>query len=223
MARLRQVLLGICWLGIMVWTWDALPYYATADSLSNPSPSPPNSVSEQTLATATFAGGCFWCLEKPFDVLEGVVSTTSGYTGGTVENPSYEKVSAGGTGHVEAVQVTYDPAQIGYDDLLSVFWQNVDPLDNRGQFCDKGSQYRAKIFVQTDQERQLAEDARQALSSRFNQPIATTIEPAQTFYAAEDYHQDYYLKHPVRYNFYRTACGRDKRLAEVWGSTSHAD
>ena len=221
MARLRQVLLGICLLGIMVWTWDALPYYATADSLSNPSPSPPNSVSEPTLVTATFAGGCFWCLEKPFDVLEGVVSTTSGYTGGTVENPSYDQVSAGGTGHVEAVQVTYDPAQIGYDDLLSVFWQNVDPLDNRGQFCDKGSQYQAKIFVQTDQERQLAEDSKQTLANRFNQPIATAIEPAQAFYAAEDYHQDYYLKHPVRYNFYRTACGRDKRLAEVWGSTSH--
>ena len=186
MARLRQVLLGICLLGIMAWTWDALPYYATADSLSNQPPPTSTAVAEDDLATATFAGGCFWCMEKPFDVLEGVVSTTSGYTGGTVENPSYEQVSAGGTGHVEAVQVTYDPAQITYDDLLTVFWQNVDPLDNRGQFCDKGSQYRAKIFVQTDQERQLAEDSKQTLANRFNPPIVTAIEPAQAFYAAED-------------------------------------
>lgn len=223
MARLRQVLIGICLLGIMAWTWDALPYYATADSLSNQPSSNSAAVAEDNLATATFAGGCFWCMEKPFDALEGVVSTISGYTGGTVENPSYEQVSAGGTGHVEAVQITYDPAQIDYDDLLSVFWQNVDPLDNRGQFCDKGNQYRAKIFVQTEQERQLAEESKQALASRFgNQPIATTIEPAQAFYAAEDYHQDYYLKHPVRYNFYRTACGRDKRLSEVWGTASHS-
>ncbi len=222
MARLQQVLVGICLLGIMAWLWDALPYYATADSLSAQPSDPSASVAEDTLATATFAGGCFWCMEKPFDVLEGVVSTTSGYTGGTVENPNYEQVSAGGTGHVEAVQVTYDPTQVTYDDLLAVFWQNVDPLDNRGQFCDKGSQYRAKIFVQTDQEHQLAEDSKQALASRFgSQPIATAIEPAQAFYAAEDYHQDYYLKHPVRYNFYRTACGRDKRLAEVWGTAAH--
>ena len=222
MARLRQVLLGIGLLGIMVWMWDALPYYATADSLSHQPSLTPDAVAADNLATATFAGGCFWCMEKPFDALEGVVATTSGYTGGTVENPSYEQVSAGGTGHVEAVQVTYDPAQVTYADLLSVFWQNVDPLDNRGQFCDKGSQYRAKIFVQTDQERQLAEGSKQALASRFGrQPIATAIEPAQSFYAAEDYHQDYYLKHPVRYNFYRTACGRDKRLAEVWGPSAH--
>lgn len=222
MARLRQVLLGICLLGIMAWTWDALPYYATADSLSNPPSSTSAAIAEDNLATATFAGGCFWCMEKPFDDLEGVVSTTSGYTGGTVENPSYEQVSAGGTGHVEAVQITYDPNQVSYDDLLSVFWQNIDPLDDRGQFCDKGSQYRAKIFVQTDQERQYAEAAKQALASRFgSQPIVTAIEPDQPFYAAEDYHQDYYLKHPVRYNFYRTACGRDKRLTEVWGSINH--
>ena len=219
MARLRQVLLGICLLGIMAWMWDALPFYATADSL----PAKTADVAPETdLAKATFAGGCFWCMEKPFDALEGVVSTTSGYTGGRVENPSYEQVSAGGTGHVEAVQVVYDPAQVTYDALLSVFWQNVDPLDNRGQFCDKGSQYRAKIFVQTDQERQRAEASKQALTDRFgNQPIATAIEPAQPFYAAEDYHQDYYLKHPVRYNFYRTACGRDKRLTEVWGASPH--
>lgn len=219
MARLRQVWIGLCLLGIMVWLWDALPYYATADSLLPQSAAPAATVSDRPLATATFAGGCFWCMEKPFDTLEGVVSTTSGYTGGQVANPSYDQVSAGGTGHVEAVQVTYDPAQVSYEALLSVFWQNVDPLDDRGQFCDKGSQYRAKIFVQTDQERQFAEQAKHVLADRFAQPIATAVEPAQLFYAAEDYHQDYYLKHPVRYNFYRTACGRDRRLAEVWGAT----
>ncbi|MEB3291283.1 MAG: peptide-methionine (S)-S-oxide reductase MsrA [Leptolyngbya sp.] len=221
MKRLRQLLIGLCLLGLVVWTWDALPYYATADSLSNPSPSNSGEAAPP-LATATFAGGCFWCMEKPFDSLDGVISTRSGYTGGTLENPSYEQVSAGGTGHVEAVQVTYDPAQVSYDDLLTVFWQNVDPLDDRGQFCDKGSQYRAKIFVQTEDERQRAETAKQAVArSLGGRPIVTAIEPAQVFYAAEDYHQDYYLKHPVRYNFYRTACGRDQRLTEVWGRSPH--
>lgn len=221
MTGLRKVLLGLCVLGAMAWLWDALPYYATAGSLSAQSSDPAAVTVDQPLATATFAGGCFWCMEKPFDDLEGVVSTTSGYTGGTVENPSYEQVSAGGTGHVEAMQVRYDPTKLSYDDLLAVFWPNIDPLDDRGQFCDKGSQYRAKIFVQTEAERQRAEASKQALADRFAQPIVTAIEPAQPFYAAEAYHQDYYLKHPVRYNFYRTACGRDKRLTEVWGTAPH--
>lgn len=221
MAGFRKALLGLCVLGAMVWLWDALPYYATAGSLSDQLASPPAATADQPLATATFAGGCFWCMEKPFDDLEGVVSTTSGYTGGTVENPSYDQVSAGGTGHVEAMQVRYDPTKLSYDDLLAVFWPNIDPLDDRGQFCDKGSQYRAKIFVQTEEERQRAEASKQALADRLAQPIITAIEPAQPFYAAEAYHQDYYLKHPVRYNFYRTACGRDKRLTEVWSTAPH--
>lgn len=212
MSRLRTLLLSLCLLLAMVWVWDALPFYAAADGTPESSPS-------ADLATATFAGGCFWCMEKPFDHLAGVQSTTSGYTGGTLVNPTYEQVSAGGTGHVESVQVVYDPAQVSYEELLAVFWKNVDPFDNRGQFCDKGSQYRAKIFVQDDQQQQLAEASKQRLQEQFaNSPIATAIEPAQVFYPAEDYHQDYYLKHPVRYNFYRMACGRDKRLAEVWGS-----
>lgn len=211
MSRSRALLVGLCLLLAMVLVWDALPFYAAADTQSNQSP-------QTELATATFAGGCFWCMEKPFDHLDGVQSTTSGYTGGTQANPTYEQVSAGGTGHVESVQVVYDPAQVSYGELLEVFWQNVDPFDNRGQFCDKGSQYRAKIFAHDDQQQQLAETSKQRLQDQFaNRPIATAIEPAQPFYAAEDYHQDYYLKHPVRYNFYRTACGRDQRLAEVWG------
>ncbi|WP_278000314.1 peptide-methionine (S)-S-oxide reductase MsrA [Nodosilinea sp. LEGE 07088] len=174
-------------------------------------------------AIATFAGGCFWCMEKPFDELEGVLSTTSGYTGGTAVDPSYYEVSAGGTGHVEAVQVVYDSTKVSYDKLLEVFWRNVDPVDDRGQFCDQGSQYQAKIFAHTDEQRQLAEQARQALSAQAKfqqQPIVTAIEPAQTFYPAEDYHQDYYLKHPLRYKVYRTGCGRDRRLAEVWGEAA---
>lgn len=217
---IRNLVLGICCLGALLWVGDALPFYAVANVLPSPAVSTP--APETTLATATFAGGCFWCMEKPFDALEGVVSTTSGYTGGTVENPSYDQVSAGGTGHVEAVQVTYDPTQIRYDDLLSVFWQNIDPLDGGGQFCDRGSQYRAKIFVQTEEQRQRAEASQDTLAHRFeDRPIATAIETSQAFYPAEDYHQDYYLKHPVRYNVYRTACGRDKRLAEVWGTDAH--
>jgi peptide-methionine (S)-S-oxide reductase len=216
MKTLCNLLLGVCCLGLLVLVWDALPFYATADSLA-----PASSPEEDTLAKATFAGGCFWCMEKPFDQLEGVVSTTSGYTGGTKEDPSYYEVSAGSTGHVEAVQVLYDPAQISYDRLLEVFWRNVDPVDNAGQFCDKGSQYRSKIFVHDPQQQRLAQQSKQGVSQlpQFRDtPIATDIEAAQTFYPAEDHHQDYYLKHPVRYKFYRTGCGRDARLNELWGS-----
>ncbi|MBE9155264.1 peptide-methionine (S)-S-oxide reductase MsrA [Nodosilinea sp. LEGE 06152] len=214
---MRRLLLGLLMLAALGLAWDALPFYATADSM----PEAAGEVSDPNLATATFAGGCFWCMEGPFDKLDGVIATTSGYTGGTKVDPTYSEVSAGGTGHVEAVQVVYDPSKVSYDQLLQVFWKNVDPVDNRGQFCDKGSQYQAKIFVDGDDQRALAEQSKQALSrqAKFRKtPIVTAIEPAQTFYPAEDYHQDYYLKHPVRYKYYRTACGRDHRLAEVWGS-----
>ncbi|MGG6239993.1 peptide-methionine (S)-S-oxide reductase MsrA [Nodosilinea sp. AN01ver1] len=217
MQTMRRLLLGLLLFAALGLMWDALPFYATADSM----PASTQAVSDADLATATFAGGCFWCMEGPFDKLDGVISTTSGYTGGTKVDPTYAEVSAGGTGHVEAVQVVYDPAQVSYDKLLQVFWQNVDPVDDRGQFCDKGSQYQAKIFVEGDDQRALAEQSKQALSrqAKFQKtPIVTAIEPAQTFYPAEEYHQDYYLKHPLRYNYYRTACGRDRRLAEVWGS-----
>ncbi|MDZ7379899.1 MAG: peptide-methionine (S)-S-oxide reductase MsrA [candidate division KSB1 bacterium] len=171
------------------------------------------------LAKATFAGGCFWCMEPPFDKLEGVISTTSGYIGGHTTNPTYKEVSAGGTGHAEAVEIVYDPSKISYARLLEVFWRNIDPLTPNGQFCDKGTQYRAGIFYHDETQKQLAEASKQALeaSKRFKAPIVTEITPASTFYPAEDYHQDYYLKNPLRYKFYRYNCGRDQRLHELWG------
>lgn len=169
------------------------------------------------LAVATFAGGCFWCMEPPFDKMEGVISTTSGYTGGRVANPTYEQVSAGSTGHYEAVQVIYDPALVSYAELLQTFWRNIDPFDGTGQFCDKGGQYRAAIFYYDDEQQRLATASRENLEKRFSKELATEILPAGKFYRAEDYHQDYYEKNPIRYKFYRTGCGRDARLKEVWG------
>lgn len=169
---------------------------------------------------ATFAGGCFWCMEHPFDELDGVISTTAGYTGGHKEDPTYKEVSAGGTGHTEAVQVVYDPKKISYAKLLEIFWRNIDPLDKTGQFCDKGSQYRSAIFTHNEEQKRLAEHSRKALedSKRFPQPIVTEILSASVFYPAEEYHQDYYRKNPWRYKFYRFGCGRDRRLNELWGS-----
>jgi peptide-methionine (S)-S-oxide reductase len=171
------------------------------------------------LATATFAGGCFWCMEPPFDKLEGVVSTTSGYIGGHLENPTYQEVSAGGTGHAEAVEIRYDPDKISYGELLDVFWHNIDPITANRQFCDSGSQYRSAIFYHNEAQQRLAEQSKRALeqSSRFSQPIVTEIVPATPFYPAETYHQDYYQKNPLRYKFYRYSCGRDQRLEELWG------
>jgi peptide-methionine (S)-S-oxide reductase len=174
---------------------------------------------EKGQAVATFAGGCFWCMEPPYDKLDGVLATISGYTGGNTADPTYEQVLTGGTGHAEAVQVTYDPAKVSYEQLLEVFWRNVDPLDAGGQFCDRGDQYRTGIFVHDAAQRRLAEASKQALedSGRFAQPIVTEIEAAGPFYPAEDYHQDYYEKNPIRYNFYRWNCGRDARLEQLWG------
>lgn len=174
--------------------------------------------SSDRVARATFAGGCFWCMEPPFDKLDGVISTTSGYTGGHKENPTYEAVSSGTTGHAEAIQILYDPEKITYDQLLEVFWKNVDPTDGGGQFCDRGSQYRAAIFYHDDEQKRLAEQSKKALiDSEDFKEIATEITAASTFYPAEEYHQDYYRKNPVRYKFYRYGCGRDKRLKELWG------
>lgn len=171
-------------------------------------------------AQATFAGGCFWCMEHPFDELSGVTNTTSGYMGGVVESPSYQQVSSGTTGHAEVVQIEYDTDIISYDNLLDTFWHNVDPLDARGQFCDKGSQYRSIVFYHDDNQRQLAEESKQAIDNLFAQSVATEILPAATFYPAEDYHQNYYQTHPARYRLYRFGCGRDQRLAELWGTRS---
>ncbi|MEQ8233592.1 MAG: peptide-methionine (S)-S-oxide reductase MsrA [Gammaproteobacteria bacterium] len=172
------------------------------------------------LATAIFAGGCFWCMEGPFDVLDGVVSTTSGYIGGDVVDPTYEQVSAGGTGHAEAVEVVYDPGRISYERLLEVFWRNVDPTTADRQFCDRGTQYRPAIFVLDAEQRAAAEASRAALAADkpFPGEIVVAIETAGAFYAAEEYHQDFYRKNPFRYRFYRTNCGRDRRLEELWGS-----
>jgi peptide-methionine (S)-S-oxide reductase len=170
-------------------------------------------------AQATFAGGCFWCMEPPFDQLPGVISTTSGYTGGHKKNPTYQEVSAGGTGHAEAVQVIYDPKQVSYEKLLDVFWHNVDPTQQDGQFCDHGTQYRTAIFYHDEEQKQLAEAAKAKLQQHkpFKGEIVTEIVPAGEFYPAEEYHQDYATKNPIRYKFYRTGCGRDQRLRELWG------
>jgi methionine-S-sulfoxide reductase len=178
----------------------------------------PAGTAQPKLARATFAGGCFWCMEPPFDKLEGVVSTTSGYTGGQVENPSYEQVSDGGTGHLESVQVLYDPAKISYEKLLEVFWMNVDPTDAGGQFCDRGEQYQTAIFFHDEEQRRLAEESKQKLidSGRLQKPIVTPVRPATPFYPAEEYHQDYYKKNPIRYKFYRSGCGRDRVLEKLW-------
>jgi peptide-methionine (S)-S-oxide reductase len=171
-------------------------------------------------ATAIFAGGCFWCMEPPFDKTDGVIATISGYSGGDEANPTYYQVSAGTTGHYEVVRVEYDPAKVSYKKLLDVYWHNIDPLDAIGQFCDKGPQYHAAIFYGNDEEKRLAEQSKADLeaSKRFREPIVTQILPAKAFYPAEDYHQDYYLKNPLKYRFYRFNCRRDARLDEVWGA-----
>ena len=171
----------------------------------------------QATATAVFAGGGFWCMEPPFDKLPGVVATTSGYTGGQKINPTYQEVSAGDTGHIEAVQITYDPKQVSYEKLLEVFWRNVDPLDKGGQFCDRGNTYTSAIFYQNEEQKRLAEQSKAAIEKKLGKPVVTAIRPAATFYAAEDYHQDYYKKNPLRYKYYRYSCGRDQRLEELWG------
>jgi peptide-methionine (S)-S-oxide reductase len=170
-------------------------------------------------ATAIFAGGCFWCMEGPYDQLDGVISTTSGYAGGKAPNPTYELVSAGGTGYAEAVRVVYDPAKVSYDKLLDVYWHNVDPTQVEGQFCDHGHQYRTAIFYANDEQKQIAERSLAELrkTKPFEGKIVTEIVPVTTFYPAEDYHQDYYQKNPLRYKYYRWACGRDQRLTELWG------
>ena len=172
------------------------------------------------IAVATFAGGCFWCMEPPFDKLDGVLETTSGYMGGKERQPTYEQVSAGATGHAEVVQVRFDPSRVTYERLLEVYWRNVDPTVKDRQFCDVGSQYRAAIFVHDDAQRSAAESSRAALEKTkpFKAPIVTPVVAAGEFWPAEDYHQDYYLKNPLRYSYYRTGCGRDRRLIELWGS-----
>jgi peptide-methionine (S)-S-oxide reductase len=170
-------------------------------------------------ARATFAGGCFWSMEAPFDQLSGVVSTTAGYAGGTEPNPRYEQVASGATGHAEVVQVVFDPAKVSYEQLLATFWKNIDPFDPEGQFCDRGRQYRTAIFFETDEQKQAAEASKENLESqgRLPAPIATEIVRLRAFYPAEVEHQDFYQKNMRRYWSYRQGCGRDKRLKQLWG------
>ena len=167
--------------------------------------------------TAIFAGGCFWCMEPPFDKLDGVISTTSGYTAGHQKNPTYKQVSAGVTGHTEAIEIVFDPDKVSYEKLLEVFWLNIDPLNAKGQFCDYGTQYRTGIYYLDEQQQKHAEASLAGIKSKLNKPIATEIKAATQFYPAEDYHQNYYQVNPVRYNYYRWSCGRDQRLQELWG------
>ncbi|MDH3503338.1 MAG: peptide-methionine (S)-S-oxide reductase MsrA [Nitrospirota bacterium] len=171
-------------------------------------------------AKATFAGGCFWCMEEVYEKVEGVISVISGYTGGQLPNPTYEQVSAGGTGHTESVEVTYDPTKVTYQRLLEVFWHNVDPTTPNAQFCDHGSQYRTAIFYHDETQKRDIDTSKQAVeaSKSFPQPIVTEIVPASIFYPAENYHQDFYQKNPVRYKFYKWNCGRSQRLEQLWGT-----
>jgi len=171
---------------------------------------------KQNEQVATFAGGCFWCMEPPFDKQEGVLRTVVGYTGGHVKNPSYEQVTSGTTGHSEAIQVTFDALQISYNEILDIFWRNIDPFDGSGQFCDRGNQYRSEIYYHDEKQKQLAEKTRAILEEDFGQKVTTEVTEATEFYPAEDYHQEYYQKNPIRYKFYRYRCGRDARLKELW-------
>ena len=178
-------------------------------------PSPPPAKGQ---AAAVFAGGCFWCTESDFDKVPGVISTTSGYIGGKSANPTYKQVSAGGSGHIEAVRIIYDPARVSYANLAARFIRTVDPTDGGGQFCDRGSQYQSAFFVADAAERRIAEAVKASAKAKLNKPVATQILPATQFYSAENYHQDYYKKNPVRYRFYRLSCGRDAQLKRVWGA-----
>ncbi len=184
--------------------------FASAQMAPLPQPAPGQAV-------ATFAGGCFWCTEADFDHVKGVISTTSGYTGGRTAKPTYEQVSIGGTGHTEAVEVIYDPKQVSYEKLLAHYWRTVDPTVKDRQFCDGGSQYRTAIFVRNDEERKLAEASKKEAEAELKKPIYTQIAAAGTFYPAEEYHQNFYLKNPTKYKFYRWNCGRDQRLEQLWG------
>jgi peptide-methionine (S)-S-oxide reductase len=170
------------------------------------------------IETATFAGGCFWCMESPFDKLDGVISTTSGYTGGRTVNPTYDQVSTGRTGHIESLQVKFDSTVVTYQQLLGLFWHNVDPTQADGQFCDRGNQYRTMIFYHDDDQKRLAEQTKAEVRMELGKRIQTEIVKASTFYAAEEYHQDYYQKNPTKYKFYRWKCGRDAQLDAVWGA-----
>src|SRR5690606_35104661 len=202
----------------MIGRWVAavgLAVLAVGGAIAQTASQPPRAQNE--LKSAVFAGGCFWCVEEAFDQVEGVVETISGYTGGILPNPSYEQVSAGSTGHAEAVRVRYDPGRVSYAELLEVFWHNIDPLDAGGQFCDRGSSYRSALFVGSEEEARLARESKAKVAEQLGRPVATEIVPAAPFYPAESYHQNYHERNPIRYKFYKWNCGRAQRLAEIWG------
>ena len=177
--------------------------------------------SAHEMTKATFAGGCFWCIEADFDRVPGVLKTISGYTGGRTEEPTYEKISRGNTGHHEALQITYDPAKVNYKQLLTVFWHSIDPIDGGGQFCDRGDPYQTAVFVHNKQQRKLAEASKATMAKKMGQKLFTPIESAAKFYPAESYHQDYYRKNPLRYRYYRWNCGRNQRVRELWGEDAY--
>jgi peptide methionine sulfoxide reductase msrA/msrB len=201
-------------LGIMTMTTVESPQAASENEH-------PPSGQATTYDTATFAGGCFWCMEAPFGKLDGVLGVVSGYAGGKEENPTYEQVASGKTGHMEAIQITFDPKKISYEELLDIYWRQIDPTDSGGSFVDRGAQYRSAIFCNSGAQRTAAEKSKQALehSGRFNKPVVTEIINADTFYPAEEYHQDYYQKNPIRYKFYRHGSGRDQFLKKIWDKT----
>jgi len=193
-----------------------VPFFLLATAAASGQP-PAKPAVEVRTARALFAGGCFWCMESPYTSLPGVLSVTSGYTGGQVKNPTYEMVSLGATGHAESVQILYDPQRISYERLLEVFWHNIDPFAKNSQFCDYGSQYRTAVFYANDEEKRLAEESKGRVEKRFGQPAFTEIVAASAFYPAEEYHQGFCRKNPGRYQSYRLGCGRDRRLKELWG------
>ena len=173
--------------------------------------------------TAVFAGGCFWCMEGPFEALVGVSKVVSGYSGGRTANPTYKEVSNEDTGHAEVVQITYDPRKVSYQTLLDIYWRNVDPFDSGGQFCDRGASYRTEVFVTGEEERRLAEASKAAIARRFGRTVVTPVTSAAPFYEAEEYHQDYHSRNPVRYRYYRGGCGRDARLEKIWGKEARGE
>lgn len=223
MVRSGIVQSGLRTVGLLLLGAGLLACLPSSDATEAQPVAPDTTLPAHVADTATFAGGCFWCMEPPYDKIDGVASTTSGYAGGRVENPSYRQVASGRTNHTETVQVIYDSTKVDYRRLVRVYWHNVDPFDGDGQFCDRGSQYRPAIFVHDARQRRLAERTKEQVAARFSDPIAVEIQPLDAFYAAEEYHQNYYQKNPQDYKRYRTGCRRDARLKEVWGGAAKSD
>jgi peptide-methionine (S)-S-oxide reductase len=194
-----------------------LNFFMTLFLICLASPSLANDLEDTNYKVSILAGGCFWCMEPPFERVDGVISVVSGYAGGHKKNPSYKDVTQGNTGHYEVVAITYDPDKVSYNTLLDIFWRNVDPFDHTGQFCDKGQQYKSAVFYDNEEEKKIAEKSKFEIESRFSKSIHTVVLPVSEFYQAEEYHQDYYKKNKFRYKFYRGGCGRDNRLEEIWG------